>query len=1178
MPPQNSAPEFIPDAAPAFIPDSAPAATQNLPPDSGADALKAGVHSKMLDVSPGYAYQNGDEIGRQLQSASPGYDANEIDPTILNDVKVGLQGSIFGLMDRDKLPDVEHDLGKVDEFITGLSSMVSDLPFYIAGGLAGGAAGSEVPGVGTALGAGAGSFALPAAIRKTLMDRIKDGDVDSVGGLLRRAADVTWAATKGALTGAATEAAGGLPVGGLIAKSPIGSIAVKGLYQAATLTTAADLLDGKVPNADDFVKNAALIVPLNLVTHGIPFTSGDAKQAAMDVYARDGTTPAETAQKLDAQPTVKADLPPGLRAAIKVGSDVLEGDEGETHAELAGRLGSKPVEMEELQANPELASEVLANPEIHDQDVIDAAWVTWDDQLRAAHEPRLPPESNVGIEEQRLQDSRGNLKSGRGFVAPDSGKFLTREQAAAWVKKNEPDTHEIWEQDAGKGAELRSEDYREARQRVSGRNLAEGEPAYNGLSPRLTSFLATARKELNSIKAATGKASAYGKSVIRTLFAGPRNMLRAEGEQVASGLRKLVPDSVDQEALSFMRDYRDDPEQLRSEIESVRSGSNETLKALIPSMERALDPSPEMMQADQRLTQYFSQALDTGRQLDILDSSIDPSRYSPRLLMRVMEDAENAKGVGRPKFTQKTPNAIRREYLHKLDSLKSGDFEARTFNAMDELSVYADRFSTAAATKMFVTELKNTELGKWGSAAKVPEGWVELAPGQRGFHQTMTVKNEAGETNTFSNGLYVPKQIADAMKPILGSGGLPEQILNALHLQNYVKGIELSLSIFHMKALTVTAMNNMSFGDFTRSLKSDNDSAAFMAQEQEGALWGLETTKTGVPYEAYQGLKPSSLNQGFLSNLRNLPVLKQVDAFARSLTEETFDVIQRKFKVMDFSQKQAAWLAKHPDAGASEYGSAMRGISKEVNSAYGGLNWEVMGVSKPMRDISRLFILAPDWTFSNVANVKYAGEGGPAGTAARAFWVKSFATGIALSQATSIMLTGQMSKNPTSVYLGQDKTGKDMFSDVFFAGAPKDAITLVNRVGRDGLLEGLVGFAANKFGPMAATGKGLMMNKQQTGAPISKPTDTLLEKNVKQVEYAAGELAPVPFGIKDIAQLLTDPKEDTSKWDYVLPLLGAYVTRDKEQTGRDQSNKSTLPGMNKGRARRNAFSIVGRQR
>ena len=293
------------------------------------------------------------------------------------------------------------------------------------------------------------------------------------------------------------------------------------------------------------------------------------------------------------------------------------------------------------------------------------------------------------------------------------------------------------------------------------------------------------------------------------------------------------------------------------------------------------------------------------------------------------------------------------------------------------------------------------------------------------------------------------------------------------------------------------------------------------------------------------------MNEGFLSKLNNAPVLKQVDAFAQSLTRETFDVIQRKFKVMDFSQKQAAWLAKNMDASATEYGSAMRGIAKEVNAAYGGLNWDVMGVSKGMRDLSRLVLLAPDWTFSNVLNLKYTGEGGPAGTAARTFWVKSFATGIALSQAMSVLIGGKsdLTGHPTSVYLGKDKDGKAMYSKWFFAGAPGDAITATNRVLKDGLLEGLVGFMSNKFGPIASTFQGLAQNKERTGKPISPKTDTPIQKNIHQAEFAAGQLTPIPFGIKSVGQLLTDPKTSDSTWDYVLPLLGTYVTHEKPEGG-----------------------------
>src|ERR1039458_1794431 len=103
-----------------------------------------------------------------------------------------------------------------------------------------------------------------------------------------------------------------------------------------------------------------------------------------------------------------------------------------------------------------------------------------------------------------------------------------------------------------------------------------------------------------------------------------------------------------------------------------------------------------------------------------------------------------------------------------------------------------------------------------------------------------------------------------------------------------------------------------------------------------------------------------------------------------------------------------------------------------------------MGVRANFQAVARMLLLAPDWTFSNVANLKYAAEGGPGGAAARAFWVKAFITGSAMTQGMSLLVTGQMSKHFDKVYLGKDDKGKEMYSSMFFAGAPKDAIVLAN--------------------------------------------------------------------------------------------------------------------------------------
>ena len=381
------------------------------------------------------------------------------------------------------------------------------------------------------------------------------------------------------------------------------------------------------------------------------------------------------------------------------------------------------------------------------------------------------------------------------------------------------------------------------------------------------------------------------------------------------------------------------------------------------------------------------------------------------------------------------------------------------------------------------------------------------------------------------------------MKPILENDVLSgaKYWKLAKMTQAYIKSIELGLSPFHMRALTLSFMNNAGIDAYRKALTTSNNSPEFEAQERKGALYGLTTTKTSTPYEAYQGLKPSSIEPRDTLLAKVKAGYEPVDKLFKVMTKATFEVAQRKFKVIDFSTKEAQWLAKNPNATDAQYGTAMRSISKEVNAVYGGLNWDVMGVSANYQAIGRMFLLAPDWTFSNVANLKYVGEGGPGGAAARAFWVKSFATGLAMTQGMSLLITGQMSDQFDKVYLGEDDKGKKMYSSMFFVGAPKDLIGTVNSTLSDGFPIGTIEFATNKASPLIGVVIKEAENKDWQGKPIIKRTDTFGEKSEKGLEFAAEQLIPAPFVIKDMAERMMNPTEDLTYKDFLAGLVGASV-------------------------------------
>lgn len=1226
------------------------------------------IHAKMLGTDPHFAYQNYKNIDEGLRSIASDYDEQ-----IGKAAKSGVESPPLTMLLRGKPPEPFESNDLFLDFIHDMSDLYTDPTFFLPMGI-GKLAGYAK--LGTVSG-----FALSAGLRRTIMDHYQKGNIKDAGELVSRAGSMLKDAAIGAAEGYVMGKASELPVGKFIARSPMASTFVKGMYQSALTEITGAVLNWQVPTLQHFERTAVMVSAAGLAgSIGAP----EAKQGMMDVYAKDGTTPEQTATKLQAQPPVKPDLPEGLKPAIQItakdgSKQVITGDANETHSELAERVtGEKPVTIEELEAdaakprnakgldeylearNKDDVIRLISDRELNELQstgtlptsnegelnfvnkgsytkardlsafgsskkhlvVIDdsvlgetdrpgdvGTYVTWDKPLPRSKIKEVIPDiaksypkladkvlAQPEIQVQQVIDrayelkdeldptnesaNQANLKSGRGFAIVNGAdiQYLKRDQASRWVKNNEPEIHDMWTQVTGnEKAEFHSEDYQEARKRVAQRNVMEGEPQLTGVAQELQEWLAKNRSELNIIKASDSKSDAYGDSVLRTTLAGPKGMVRAFGEQYIAKVAKLLPNYHDQEALDLYRDYRDDPEALRTDIEEVRRGDNVKLQRAIPSMEKALSlldgstqPTKEFLDADKQTTEYLTQANALRSQFVGTTSSIDPSRYSPRMFMRMTEEEEASRSVGSAKFSKRSPHDIRREYLHKLEPLKEGDIEARTFNIIDELRVYNDRLANSVANSVFQMELKNTELGKFGVAGEmppelrsmmaaggiltnaeleelggIPKNWVSLPGTQR------TVMRNGREINV---GLQVPPKVAEAMAPMLEHNIVEGSKLfrSAKLAQGFIKAAEVGLIPFHLRSMAFSFMNNAGIDAYREAMLSSNNSPRFEAQERKAALFGVTTTKTGRPFEAYRGLNPSSIeDRGSLLKQVAKGAWEPADKLFKGMTKATFEVAQRKFKVIDFSTKEAAWLAKHPQATDAEYGTAMRSIAKEVNAVYGGLNWDVMGVSANYQAWSRFILLAPDWTFSNFASLKYAAERGtPAGKAARSYWLKSYATGFAMSQGMSMMLNPNSSlddvkkramEHPFEVYLGQDSNGKEMYTNLFLVGAPKDSVTLARRVMKDGLVEGTGEFASYKLGPLVGTGFRTLVNKDWQGKPITTAKDDAITKTGKDLLFGAEQLAPVPFTVKDVAAGLFDPNKDVTYKDFLAGLVGASV-------------------------------------
>lgn len=1085
-----------------------------------ARASNALVYSEMLNIRPSQAYKYADEISAQMQHNLDGEKIITESKGYGKAFTEGFDNSIFGMMSRQKTIEPFESVDQMERWINTFTTMATDSPFYLAGYLMGGAG---VTGVG-------GSFGFTEGVRRILIDRYNKGKVQSFEDLMGRLKNAGLDAVKGEVTGMATAEVGAL--------TPYGT---KALMQLATITTTGKLLEGQVPTAKDFKDNAVVLTAMML---GIK-NAETAKGALQEVYAKTGKAPTEVIDTLKkAAPLTgeEQELKLGLKPALKIGGQIVTGEEGETHQDIIEKTGIeerpkiktvRPREIKSFDKEYEDYLEGLKNEGI-DEGTIREAERTAQSEAQAELEAE-----GYSTEDIKALTGEVGEEPERGFTSPE-GEFFNREKAEKWVEENEPEAHETWKGIAGEESEFHSEDYNQAKEITSKGNQLLNMMADETGAVSFDPAIRLARQYLEKVKEGK-KASKYGHA-LRTFFVGLRDSRIAETNQLRDEIASLIPDYKDQEALSLLRDFKNKPDELKVRREKYKTSDKTDLKKIIPIIDRALNPSSELLEADRKMTDYFESRLNEGKKLGFLDSNISNDEYITHLL-EPEEMTEGIKGLAGGKIGRRFQFAKSRTYPTILDALEKEGIKVKTFNALDAMTIYGDKHATVAATKLLIDELKTTNMGKWGfkDADNIPNDWVEIAPGRELFRNRIAVLDkETGEPRTITQNLFVPKVVQEALAPIID----PASIANVPGFrsgrlyQAWIKSVELGLSVFHMKALNITALNNEKLTSLIKSYRSDLASKEFKDEEIEFIKSGGTTSVLGRTIEAYKAAKPSSFPTR-MDIIRNVWGVKQLDALAESLTHETFDVMQRKFKVMDYSLKKAAWIAKHPNDPLDSFTEARSSIAKEINAAYGGLQWEVLGVNKNTLEITKAIMLAPDWTFSNVFNLKYAFEGAPAGQAARKFWIKSAITGILLTEGTSILLTGQGSKHPTEVYMGKDKDGKEIYTNMYFAGAPKDFVSWLTNIKNYGAVEGTAHSIAQKLGPLARTGMDVLTNKDWMGQPIVRREEPFLTKTAKGAGFIAEQLAPIPFSITNIGRMMMDDKIDYEMKDFIAQLGGS---------------------------------------
>lgn len=262
--------------------------------------------AKNPDMAPMKAYFEGNlKAAVAEKAAKPDSGAQAPHPAqgFLEDLQAGWQMSVSGLASRGKLPDtvLPEDAGTFARIASQVAALAGDLPAMLPGAIAGGAAGSVAPIVGNVAGAGAGAMALPAAVRKILVDHYEKGDIHSFSDFWERASGTFLETVKSGAVGGLTAGAGGA-VGKVLGRvaSPVVTAGGRAAAEISTMVTVGKALEGEVPNSQDFVDAAILVGGI----HGTTSVAGKLRT----IYAKTGLKPAEIALEAQKNPALGQDL------------------------------------------------------------------------------------------------------------------------------------------------------------------------------------------------------------------------------------------------------------------------------------------------------------------------------------------------------------------------------------------------------------------------------------------------------------------------------------------------------------------------------------------------------------------------------------------------------------------------------------------------------------------------------------------------------------------------------------------------------------------------------------------------------------------------------------------------------------------------------------------------------
>ncbi len=658
---------------------------------------------------------------------------------------------------------------------------------------------------------------------------------------------------------------------------------------------------------------------------------------------------------------------------------------------------------------------------------------------------------------------------------------------------------------------------------------------------------------------------ATAKDVVKS-YTEKMNKQIITGHHLAEDINKnLMPEIKDRESLSLLVDAGS-----KQHIQNVLTRNPEWLDSKMPSGKQTYREAyngalklDETSPAYKEAKQYYDESGKYAQQMGTTKSQLE--NYVNRLYKPETKTMVKTE-LGKKPINTFSSHSKARVY-DTIDQAKDAGKEFATHDISDNISIHNEEMAKVNTNRKLADALQKTGFGGYVNSGSIPEGFKSI----ESLKKDIPIVTEKGNIVDLKNGdqairgqeagimrkeFVVPEGMADGLKVITENVGKQNWFDKA---QGIVKTYDLAMSTFHH--ITEAAQMLYQSKGGLELLKGngidgklfDFTSPDFQTMEKDFVGHDGMTSKLESNQDIMRRLNPKD---GILGKVMNTPGLKQFNNLIEKNNELLFGKMQRWLKVTDYGRKVSNYLGKNPNVSEEALITAKRQIAREVNAAYGGLNWKTLGISENTLRTMRRWILAPDWTYSNIEMAKLQFSKGPGGNAARAHLATALTGGLLLTEGLNKMFTGH--------FTDQNPKGHEMEVEISpgvyvsaFRGFIGDALSLRSKIATDGIIGGTSRFLQNKLAPLARTTLGEFTNIDSNGAPIRGKDDSPIKKDLKSLAFVGKSALPIPFGVSSLTQYLRNG-DVTPQGAVAVGLGAARYAADKTQKGSvyDNPNKS----------------------